>query len=405
MPAVQETLLPRFRLTLFVGFFALLCAPVISWTLHCPEPVGVENLRTLAAWPDWHEIPLTRWPATFETWLDDHYPLRAWIIRWNSVVQFRLLQAPGNNVVVGRHNWLFYTGDKTLEDLRGRDRLTDAQLRSWRDALEGRRAWLNEHHIAYLFVVVPNKSTIHFEELPWLLRLQRQPGKMDQLFEYLRANSSVPVLDLREPLQTLKASGRPAYWQADTHWNGDGLVAAYQAIMARLTELGVAHRAADDTTWMRVEMVPRIFDCVDIIAMRGQWPASPTPAFRIQRPADLHDAVSPLCALAPWKDEPAWRQPVAYERDSGVGRAVLLCDSFFRYGGVPFDAVAQTPFLLSFRRFVSVWDRADFSMMAAMVEQEHPDVVIEQTTERFLDNFPADDPGFAQARARASAKN
>src|SRR5882724_4785488 len=355
MLPVPETSRLRRPGILFLGLFVLLTAPVISWVLRCPEPADVPNLRTLAVWPDWQATPVARWPATFETWLNDHFPLRGWIIRWHSLVQYRLLHAAASNVVVGPHDWLFYVGDRTLEDLRGQDPLGETQLKAWRDGLEGRRAWLNERHIAYLFVVVPNKSTVHFEELPWLLRMQMHPGKLDQLADYLRQHSTVPVLDLREALFALKARGRPAYWPGDTHWNGDGLVAAYEAIMARLQQMGAAHHAPDDTARMKIEMVPRNFDCVDMIAMRGRWPDFPTPVLKLAHPADLHESTSSLMAVAPWKDEPAVRQPVAYERDSGSGRAVLLCDSFFRFGGVPFEALSQTPFLLSFHRFVSVW--------------------------------------------------
>src|SRR5882724_11504922 len=194
---------------LFIGFFVLLLAPAIAWIIRAPEPRDVPNLRTLEAWPDWPDLPMANRPAKFESWLNDHFPLRGWIILWHSLVQYRLLHAAATNVVVGRDNWLFYTGDRTLDDLRGRDELTQAQLVNWRNALEGRRAWLAERHIAYLFVVVPNKSTIHPEELPWLLQMQMHPGKLDQLMNYLRLHSSVPVVDLRDALFVLKAQGRP----------------------------------------------------------------------------------------------------------------------------------------------------------------------------------------------------
>jgi hypothetical protein len=60
--------------------------------------------------------------------------------------------------------------------------------------------------------------------------------------------------------------------------------------------------------------------------------------------------------------------------------------------------------MLSFRRFVSAWSwRPGYSAFAAIVRDEHPDVVIEQETERFLGAYLLeDDPEFAHARALAA---
>ncbi len=100
-------------------------------------------------------------------------------------------------------------------------------------------------------------------------------------------------------------------------------------------------------------------------------------------------------------------EPFAFERASGVGRAVMLCDSFFRVGGLAADVNAQTPLLLNFQRFVSLWNwnattnLANHEMLADLAEKERPTVVIEQWTERYLRTPPPDHPEFQRARAAA----
>ncbi len=392
------------RVTLLIGFVALLGAPLVSWLLRVPPPADLQEMQALAPWPDWKSTPLSAWPGKFEAWLNHHYALRGQFIRAQSIVKHRWLSAPSNNVVPGRDGWLFYSGDRTFEDFVGRDPLSADELARWHALLEGRRAWLHERGIAYLFVIVPNKSTIYPEQLPSVLRAQHHAGKLDQVLDYLRAQgSTVPVLDLRPTLQELKARER-AYWIEDSHWNGAGLVAASEAIMRRVAQLGVNAGPADATgmrAWLNLQTAPRVADCVDLIAMRGHWLQPPELQLRLIRPPDLRDVTSPLVELAPWKEYPGWRKPVTTERDSSRGRAVLLCDSFFRAGGVPLDALAQVPFMLEFRRFTSLWDWASFDQVRAIAEQEKPDIVIEEWTERFLKVIPADDPEFARARAAA----
>jgi hypothetical protein len=325
--------------------------------------------------------------------------LRAQLIRAHSVVRHRWLGAPSPSVVVGREGWLFFAGNRTFEDFVGRDRLSPAELAQWGAVLEGRRAWLRERGIRYLFVVIPNKSTVYPGQLPAVLRANARPGKLDQLLAYLQTNhANVPVLDLRPALAAVK-SRRQAYWTVDSHWNAFGLTAACDAIAARLDADGVPVFTADTPRHVDIREAFRESDCADLLAMRGLWPRKPEPELRLRRPVDLRDAVSPLATVAPWKDAPAWKKPVTTERDSGQGRAVLLCDSFFRAGGVPLDALGQVPFMLNFRRFTSLWEWATFDQIKAIAEWEKPDVVIEEWTERYLKVIPEDHPEFARARA------
>jgi hypothetical protein len=389
------------RTGLFLGFVGLLGAVLVGGALRVAPPADHVELQTLAPWPEWEATALWAWPGKFEAWLNHHFPLRSQIIRAHSVVRHRWLAAPSAQVVVGRDGWLFYAGDRTFADFVGRDRLTADELTRWRAVLEGRRAWLRERGIAYLFVIVPNKSTIYPEQLPRLLQAQARPGKLDQLLDDLRARgSTVPVFDLRPTLRAARQHG-PAYWTADSHWNGTGLVAASDAIVRRVGELGVNVGATDATAKraaFSLERAPRFSDCVDLLAMRGHWPIDPEVQFILKRPADLRDGVSPLTEVAPWKEAPWWKQPVTTECDSGRGRAVLLCDSFFRAGGVPLEALTKVPFMLEFRRFTSLWEWATFEQIKAIAELEKPEVVIEEWAERFLKVIPDDHPEFARAR-------
>ena len=373
--------------------------PLLAWLRDVKPPADFREMQALAPWPDWRAKPLPQWPQKYEAWLNTHFALRAQLIRAHGIVRQRWLAAPAGDVLVGRDDWLFYSGNATMQDFVGRDPLNEAQLALWLAVLEGRRAWLRERGIAYLFVLAPNKSTIYPEKLPALLRAQARPGKMDQLLDYLRAkNSTVPVLDLRPALLALK-SREPAYWATDSHWNGAGLAAACDAINARVAALGLPVRADGARDLLNISPVLRHYDCIDLLAMRGHWPLRPEPELRLRRPPDLRDVVSPLNAHALWKEAPGWKTPVTTERDSGLGHAALLCDSFFRAGGVPSDALAQVPFMLNFRRYTSLWEWATFDQIRAIVELEKPEIVIEQWTERFLKVIPADHPEFARARA------
>ena len=324
-------------LAVFAGMVVLLCAPLLAWAFRVPELVNVQEMRPLAKWPDWRATKFEKWPAAFESWLGDHFPSRTRVVQWYGIVRHRWLGEPSARVVVGRDDWLFDSGERTVEDLLGRDRLSDAELAQWRRAVEGRRAWWRERGAEYLLVLVPNKTTIYPERLPAFLRSQARPGKLDQVVGHLRdQRSPVPVLDLRAALFAAKAQ-QTVYWPTDSHWNAEGLTVASAAILARLGELGVPAGQRDEAAWMKNEYVVREGDCIGLLTMKGRWPLEPVSQLRLTFPPDLRAVPTPLSDFPVWKTVGPWAVPLAFERTSGVGRAVMLCDSFFRVGGQPGD--------------------------------------------------------------------
>jgi hypothetical protein len=312
--------------------------------------------------------------------------------------------------VVGRDDWLFYAGEKTMEDLVGRERLSDAELAAWLRTVEGRRAWWREHGADYLFVIAPNKSTVYPEKLPAFLQRQRRPGKLDQLLDYFTANKvNAPFVDLRGPLNAAKGTFPQLYWPTDSHWSAEGLVVSSDAIMTALKLMGVPQRPRDERTWLRSERVLREGDCIDLLALQRRWPLEHITQLRLIAPPDGRITKTPLADMAVWDAVSAAEKPLAFERDSGVGRAVMFCDSFFRAGGLARDAPAQSPLVLNFQRFISIWpwraaqNLASYDLVAAVAQLERPTIVIEQWTERYLRTPPPDDPEFQRAREAAIA--
>lgn len=394
----------------FAGLVLLTCAPLLAWLCRVPERTGVREMRALVAWPEWRTTKLEKWPAAFEAWLNDHFPSRTRVVQWYGVVRHRWLGEPSTHVVVGRDNWLFYIGEKTVPDLLGRDRLSEAELQQWQRALEGRRAWWRERGADYLLVLVPNKSTVYPEKLPAFLRSQAQSGKFDQLTGHLRdAKSPVAVVDLRPALLAAKAKGT-IYWPTDSHWNAEGLATGSDAIVTRLREMGVLPPGRDESAWTKIENVQREGDCIGLLTLGGRWPIDPVSQLRLTFPPDLRAVPTVLSESPTWKAAGPWSQPVAFERDSGTGRVVMLCDSFFRVGGQPAGVSSQTPLVLNFQRFVSLWNWtgtvnfANYDMVADIAEKERPTLVIEQWTERYLRTPPPDHPEFQRARAAAGGK-
>ena len=144
--------------------------------------------------------------------------------------------------------------------------------------------------------------------------------------------------------------------------------------------------------------------------MNGRWPLQPVSQLRLNFPPDFRAVPTPLSDYPTWKGVGPWAVPLAFERTAGVGRVVMLCDSFFRVGGQPGEVNSQTPLILGFQRFVSLWNwnstanLADYEMVADIAVKEKPTLVIEQWTERYLRTPMPDHPEFQRARKAAGGE-
>jgi len=228
--------------------------------------------------------------------------------------------------------------------------------------------------VAYVVVVVPDKSTIYPEYLPsWVTRVQGGT-RLDRFYSALREYPDLKVLDLRPALIEAKTRERQ-YFKTDSHWNYLGATTGYELLIGAVKSLvpsvpavpaerppyqpGVDYWKGDLTmmlglpTWLAEDDIAPMAKVVGDDSRRcARAAATPFPA-GMPKPAE--DTVVFVC------ENP--RLPVAL---------------------VYFDSMAELfmPQLSeNFRRIVYVASRR---LDQALVEREKPDVVIEEFVERSL---------------------
>jgi hypothetical protein len=331
---------------------------------------GAEN-RELAAFPRLGGtlVSAAAYPAHFSDWFDDHFGFRSLLVRWYGESRlFVLGVSPSAAVVAGRDGWFFYGDDKGVEDYAQVEPMTPEALANWRSAVTRARDWLRARGIAYVFTIAPDKHVLYGDEMTPAIARVGDVSRADQLFTTLQDMGL--AVDVRSSLVAAKAAER-IYQKTDTHWNDRGAFVAYQGIIT-------AVRGRVPTTppaWTRgdFEPVDRVVEGLDLAGMMGLK--------RVLREVDL--TLVPRRLRRARVVEPAGASPTDEEGrlvteidDPRLPRAVIFRDSFVSH---------LVPFLSEhFSRAVYLWQN-DFD--AAVVEQEHPDVVIQEIVGRHLYNF------------------
>ncbi len=370
----REILKRRADIALIAAFFVFLWLPTADSFLHLDRAASPNENRPPATFPTFH--PTLKGTGEFfagtEAWFADHFGFRRQLVRWEQRLKWTLFRDSRiANTLVGKDGWLFYSDGRTVDDITGSRPFSDADLEEWRLLLTGRRDWLRERGIRYLFVIPPDKQSIYAEHLPdWLIARARSPRRIDQLLAYMREKSDVPILDLRETLFDAKKSAQ-VYLKTDTHWNERGAFAAYRRVVSEIASLGVPATAPDEDAFAETAFDQPGGDLARMLGQEAYLPEKHTPVLE-PRP--------PLAPLAVHKETnliaKQWipgTEPLVSENPAAKGKAVMFRDSF---------AIALSKFFgYSFGRVVYVWQQ---NWDRGIIESEKPDIVVDEMLERFV---------------------
>jgi alginate O-acetyltransferase complex protein AlgJ len=308
------------------------------------------------------------WERDLERQIADRFPLRRRLIEAYDVMKYLWLgDVASTHVIRGADGWLFYDDEERDYD-DGTYDPTDAQLARLAAVYEARARWCAQRGIAYVFALVPNKSTVYANYLPSSVR-HVTPSAGERLIPLVRARG-VRAIDLRTALVQAAAHGE-VYSKGETHWNDAGAYVGYREIVRELRGAGVRDTIAPASLKPRVDLVDG-----DLDRLAGITSAVHNGVIVYDFPRRAREAPPPAYPNDPIRSAFI---PAAYTlADRRLPKAVVFGDSF---------SIALRGFLAEdFGRTVilqhSIPNALQFDRAA--VEAEKPAVVIQELVERAL---------------------
>jgi hypothetical protein len=299
---------------------------------------------------------------------DSFYP-RARLVTWTSNLRLLIGDRVYPKVIVGDDGWLVYTAEGDVEDYQKTESFSGEELRRIQQGLDTLSARYAEEGILLIVVIPPNKNTIYPERVPSEIPVLGEVSKLDQLIDYLRVNGEQQILDLRAPLLTAKAE-RQIYYATDTHWNDYGAYIAYSVILQELQKT-YPNLSAYPISRFNVSVTEP--DQLDLSRNIGM---TLLPESRVQF-APLFDLSTSYKEL----NLGGRKMLLSYNADETLPDLILYHDSFF-FSVIPFlgEHFHHGLFIQNYTGG-GLWN-------LSWVDEQKPDVVIIEFTERYLSDLP-----------------
>lgn len=190
-----------------------------------------------------------------------------WLLEDVAVTPFSTPVSAPLKVLEGKQGWLFLDNDTnaSVDQYRGRLRLTDKGLSDWQTYLQGVEQLAKQRNIPWRLLIAPSKESVMGEAYH---PFGAGDGPMSQLLSLREARSVL------HPVKPLKSLGDRAFIPTDTHWTQRGAKVASVVLAKRLgldfrryrqslaKDRYVKHEMGGD---LGNKLTPRQTSCVDIL--------------------------------------------------------------------------------------------------------------------------------------------
>lgn len=343
-------------------FLIFLNISTLGWFLGITSQSDNTERRALAKFPSFDFLEPTAFPKKFDAFFNDNFGFRNLLINLYTWVKINLLRTPPfTTEILGKNNWIFFN-PVNRDDFKGWYKQVEfsiEELQKIKNVLQAEKDWLSSRNIPYLVVIVPDKEDIYPENYPYAQKIGNI--RLNQLLEYMKKNSDVNILYLKQALLEAKNEySFPLYYLYDTHWNSLGAFIGYQEIMKNLKSYNPS-----------VQILQR--DDFEIIA-------EPNP------PTGILDLIR---GSVFWTDQPEIRMYFKIKNDS-INRIKKLNwvyvqgDSFAHAKKWP-DAEEEglVKFLkLSFTKYTNYYDAPAYALEYSNIEKDKPEIVIREVIQR-----------------------
>lgn len=220
-----------------VGIFIFsIILPSLIYQLTNSSAKQLTENRILKQEPNLSINNIMNYPKDYEDYYNDNLAYKNSLVRLNSIIKYEVFNvSPAKYVIKGNDGWLFYNSKyksdaDTLGDYQHTNRYNENELANIKNMMVDKEKFLKEKGIKMYVLIPPNKSQVYSEFMPSKYKRLEGSSKIEELIDYLRTNTDIPIIDPKQKLMDYKSKYQ-LYYKLDTHWNSLGAYIGYTELM------------------------------------------------------------------------------------------------------------------------------------------------------------------------------
>lgn len=333
-------------------------------------PANIEN-RRLSKKPDLDSISYhsKKYFNDYTSWFHDHFAFKHVFVFANSFLRMHLFHSSPmpSSMYIGKQFEFFTANSLLRDDILGKRRLSTEEVQAIYANNLFKQDYLSKQHIAYYLTIPPSKQTVYEDFLPDYLLLQLKGKKMAEQFkEELALNKShfyIDVIDLLKERHKLYPKEH-VFYQYDLHWSDWGAFLAYRELINSIQKEHPWVGKALDFNEIKLDTsYTEDADLAKLILMQKTFKKE-----KYTVKANTPDSITETVVNG------VYQFPVyKYKNPLAKGRVLVFRDSYSE----------QWKWLIArhFNESVFIWDQ---NITQALLDEYHPDIVIQENCEMFL---------------------
>ncbi len=308
-----------------------------------------------------------------EIWFMDHMGFRKNLINFNATIQYKVFERipESSNYYLGKNNDINYATNAMIMDYAHLNLRSDYEVEHIGNSYQTIHDWLENKGIQFYYVQCWDKHSIYPEQFISSVNQIGDISKTDQVISYLKNNTTVNTISLKEVLVDSKNKYEVySNWGDPTHWTDRGAYIGYKYIMQEINK--------------RNNNMFRILEEKDYnitisdkgITLNGfLHKEDMLETFSVKKPQAKKVAISDLSKFANDTRHSIWKN----ENANNDTKLLLMCDSYIN--DFIISDIAE-----SFSEVWLVW--GDYTTnLDTVVDMYNPDIVIYECAERVDRSF------------------
>jgi alginate O-acetyltransferase complex protein AlgJ len=232
------------------------CVMVAGFWQFTAASLKFQEMALPSTWTDFRQGRTT---GTLEKQIDHRLPARADLIAGANMLRFVLTKGTGEQVRLGRGDWLFLTEELQYHPLGDSNMAARVQL------LSKTSHGLAQKGVQLVVALVPDKARVHPEHWSAAGYPAYNATRYSQALTHLN-QAGVMAIDLLGPLQQA-AKNQSVYYRSDTHWNQVGAKVAASVIATHIASLNTQLDEATFVTTTQATAVERPGDLIRLMGL------------------------------------------------------------------------------------------------------------------------------------------